>query len=86
MYLYLFCYFVICVCLSLLSYLGACIMVMHRTLAQPARGGHERERGHPRERGFSLSSYSNSVVRFEFDKFRVDTHLCKLRDAPAARF
>ena len=22
----------------------------------------------------------------EFDKFRVDTHLCKLRDTPPARF
>ena len=28
----------------------------------------------------------NIYVSSEFDKFRVAIHLCKLRDAPAARF
>ena len=32
-----------------------------------------------------VSNDSNKYVSCEFDKFRVDGYLCKLRDTPAAR-
>ena len=56
--------------------------------AEKRAGGRGREGGRDGGRGrvgCSLLNYSNNVS-CEFDKLKVDTHLCKLRNTPVVRF